>query len=74
MFTLLFQHLSLSLSFSFLLQRARTPSVAWSNRLESFCVYQISSEERQGQSELSSDGHQAEARRTEGAQGKDVRT
>lgn len=39
------------------------PPVAQSNRLQSFCVCEFSSEERQGRSGLSSDGRRAEARR-----------
>ena len=50
---------------------ARAPSVAWSNRLHSFCVCKISSEERQGQSELGSDGHQAETQRARERRGDD---
>lgn len=41
------------------------PPVAQSNRLQSFCVCEFCSKERQGQSGLSSDGRQAEAQRGE---------
>lgn len=37
------------------------PAVAHSNRLQSFCVCEFSSKERQGRSGLSSDGRWAEA-------------
>lgn len=38
------------------------PAVAHSNRLQSFCVCEFSSKERQGRSGLSSDGRRAEER------------